>query len=255
MFAVFVKWFLTKGVWTEETEVADKVITTCAPPAAVSHAAAEGEGQTHHPEAAGGRLLRSLRAPVLLCERSRRLPTASTGETLLFSFRHVSRVSYSPDYPASQTGNTSGASGFHPRHREHRITRWRQQIPWCSSVRAKWRPTKQTGEAGAGRWKWSWGRRSWRGQTGRWRVPCVHGVFGRPAGTQRCLSGHEGVCVCCCCYYWLLHTEITVEMNTLFTDRRGGEIRKVRVWQLGVVGLSAGSAVRPRGQSFSDRWI
>lgn len=57
----------------------------CAPPAAWSHAAAEGEGQTHCAEAAGGWLLRSLRAQVLLRERSRGLQTAPAGRSALFS--------------------------------------------------------------------------------------------------------------------------------------------------------------------------
>lgn len=46
-----------------------------------SHAAAEGKGQTHHPEAAVGRLLRSLYPQILLRERSGRLQTTAAGGT------------------------------------------------------------------------------------------------------------------------------------------------------------------------------
>lgn len=57
------------------------LLNVSAPPAVWSHAAAEGEGQTHRPEAAVSRLLRSLRPPVLLRERPGCLQKTPSGET------------------------------------------------------------------------------------------------------------------------------------------------------------------------------
>ena len=74
------------------TDVADRVcflMNVSAPPAVWSHAAAEGEGQTHRPEAAVSRLLRSLRPPVLLRERPGCLQKTCTGETVTLHEGHV----------------------------------------------------------------------------------------------------------------------------------------------------------------------